>query len=409
MAEGSGAATVLGDADLAAFEVLDVADSVVGDVRDPYPKLKASREKGRVHAIHFPVPGEEGTPIFGVYGYDEVSEVLRDGKRFSSTVYEGIMGVVMGHTILEMDGIEHHHHRALIAQAFRPKALEHWDELLIRPLVDELIDRFVERGSADLQREFAQPFPISVIARIMGVPREDYPQFLRWSLELISVATNWERGIAASTNIREYLTPILAARRAAPADDLISELVKAEVDGHRLSDEEILPFLLLLLPAGAETTMRSLGNLLFALLRERERWEAVVADRSLLPAAIEEALRWEPPLTLIVRVAAEDTTLGGVDIPAGAQLVVSLAAANRDDQRWDDPDLFEHERESQHHVAFGHGAHVCLGQHLARMEMTRAVERLMDRVPSLRLAEGDLDPHVHGLTFRSPTCLPVTF
>src|SRR5439155_23945598 len=188
------------------------------------------------------------------------------------------------------------------------------DELL-GAVVDELIDRFADRGRADLVREFTFPFPVMVIARILGLPREDYQKFQRWSIELISVGFDWDRGMAASRSLRDYFKGIVDQRRRDPADDLISDLCCAEIDGHQLTDEEIFAFLRLLLPAGAETTYRSSSNLLFLLLSHRDQLESLIKDRDLMPQAIEEGLRVEPPLLFIVRQATTDVELGGMTVP----------------------------------------------------------------------------------------------
>ena len=273
----------------------------------------------------------------------------------------------------------------------------------------ELIDRFAGRGRAELVREFTFPYPTQIIAGLLGLPREDYPQFQRWSISLLSFTVNRERGIAASTALTEYFAPILAARREEPRDDLISTLAQAEIDGEQLSDEEIFSFLRLLLPAGVETTYRSTGNLLFGLLSNPEQLEAVRSDRSLIPQAIEEAIRWEAPLLIITRVATRDTELAGVPIPAGSAVMPMLGAANRDEDRYPDPDRFDIFREPSPHISFGHGVHVCLGMHLARLEMRVALELLLDRLPDLRFDPEGKDPHIRGQVFRSPTSLPVLF
>jgi cytochrome P450 len=220
---------------------------------------------------------------------------------------------------------------------------------------------------------------------------------------------NRERAVAASTALRDYFAPILAARRQEPCDDLISTLGQAEIDGERLSDEEIFSFLRLLLPAGVETTYRSTGNLLFGLLSNPEQLEAVRSDRSLIPQAIEEAVRWEAPLLTITRVATRDTELAGVPIPAGSAVMPMLGAANRDESRYPDPDCFDIFRLQQPHISFGHGVHLCLGMHLARLEMRVGLNLLLDRLPYLRLDSDVKDPHIRGQVFRSPTSLPVLF
>jgi cytochrome P450 len=311
--------------------------------------------------------------------------------------------------MLGMDEPEHRRYRSLVSAAFSQKALASRQDDLVEKVANDLIDKFVERGRAELVREFTFPYPTQVIAGLLGLPSVDYPQFQRWSISLLSFLLNPERGIAASMALREYFATILAARRQEPRADLITTLAQAEIEGERLSDEEIFSFLRLLLPAGIETTYRSTGNLLFGLLSNPKQLEAVRSDRSLMPETIEEAVRWEPPLLTITRVATRDTELAGVPIPAGSTVMPMLGAANRAEDRYPDPDRFDIFRSPQSHTSWGAGVHACLGMHLARLEMRVAVNRLLDRLPDLRLdPEGD-DPHIRGQVFRSPTSLPVLF
>jgi cytochrome P450 len=386
-------------------------DVVSGDVRDPYTELARLRREEPVQRIDTSaMPGEEGKPVFIVYRHEEVQQMLRDNETFSSAIIIATFGDVLGkHVMLGMDEPEHGRHRALVSKAFSQKALARWEDELVGRVGNELIDRFADKGRADLVKEFTFPYPTQIIAGLLGLPREDYPQFQRWSISLLSFIINPERGRAASVALREYFTPILAARREEPRDDLISGLAQAEIDGEKLSDEEIFSFLRLLLPAGVETTYRSLGNLLFGLLSNPESLDAVRADRSLLPQAIEEAVRWEPPLLTITRVATCDTELAGVKIPAGSSVMPMLGAANRQDDRYPDPDRFDIYRQARAHIAWGHGVHVCLGMHLARLEMRVALNLLFDRLPNLRLDPDGNDPHIRGQVFRSPTSLPVLF
>jgi cytochrome P450 len=327
-------------------------------------------------------------------------------------VYADVMGFLMGHTILEMDEPEHRLHRALVAPAFRSKVLARWEDELVGATVHRLIDGFAATGRAELVRHVTFPFPVQVIARILGLPTADYPRFQRWSLELISVTADLDRAVAASRHLAAYFSSIIAERRADPRDDLISDLVRTEFEGEALDDDEILAFLRLLLPAGAETTFRSSGNLLFGLLTHPEQLDAVRADRDLIPQAMEEALRWEPPLLGIMRVATRDTELCGVRIGKGMHVAVHLGPANRDETRHQRPDEFDIFRDPKQHVAFGFGPHMCLGMHLARMETRVAVNAVLDRLPGLRRDEEAWvrdDVHIHGDVFRSPTALPVVF
>jgi cytochrome P450 len=386
-------------------------DVVSGDVRDPYTELARLRHEQPVQRIDMSgMPHEESKPVFMVYRHEEVQQMLRDNETFSSAIIIDAFGDVLGkHVMLGMDEPEHGRHRSLVAKAFSQKAMARWEDELIGRVGNELIDQFATRGRADLVKEFTFPYPTQIIAGLLGLPREDYPQFQRWSISLLSFTINPERGRAASLALQEYFTPILEARREEPRDDLISGLAQAEIDGEKLSDEEIFSFLRLLLPAGVETTYRSLGNMLFGLLSDTDQLDAVRADRSLLPQAIEEAVRWEPPLLTITRVATRDTELGGVPIPAGSSVMPMLGAANRQEDRYPDPDRFDIFRSARAHIGFGHGVHVCLGMHLARLEMRVALNLLFDRLPNLRLDPDGDDPHIRGQVFRSPTSLPVLF
>lgn len=243
----------------------------------------------------------------------------------------------------------------------------------------------------------------------MGLPREDYVRFQQLSIELLSVVYNWDIGMAASATLKEYFGEILAQRRRDPQDDLISTLAESEIDGERLTDDEIFAFLLLILPAGVETTYRASGNLLVAMLTEPSLLEAVRQNRSMLRGAIEEALRWEPPISTVVRVAKRDCQLGGIDIPEGTNVSVSVAAANRDPAHYQDPDRFDPTRKNIAHLTFGAGPHVCLGMPLARIETTVAINALLDRLPDLHLDPNTPAPSIKGVAFRSPATLPVEF
>jgi cytochrome P450 len=354
--------------------------------------------------------GDSDLPdMFTVSTYEAVQEVLRDGHLFSSKGYEDVMGAVMGHTILEMDEPEHHHYRALIQQAFSRAAMRRWETELVAPIVDRAIDDFIDDGRADLVRQLTLPFPVTVIAALLGLPAEDLPTFHRWSIELISVSLNWERGMAASESLRDYFAGLLAERRRRPAEDMISSLAQAELDGHSLSDDEIFAFLRLLLPAGAETTYRSSSNLLFGLLTHPDQLDAVRADRDLMPQAIEEGLRWEPPLLTIMRTVTRDTEMEGTRLPAGAVIMINLGSANHDETRWDRPEEFDIFRPPFPHLAFAFGPHTCIGLHLARMETKVALNCLFDRLPGLRIDPDAEAPYITGMTFRAPPVLPVVW
>jgi cytochrome P450 len=391
----------------------------IGVVENPYPMFALARstspilkeDLGReLGAVDGGMVFAGGLPdVYTAFGFDAVQAVLRDGETFSSSGYAEVIGAVMGHTILEMDEPEHHTYRALVQQAFSRKAMDTWETELVGAVVDEHIDRFIDRGHADLVRELTFPFPVVVIARLLGLPREDLPQFHRLAVELISVGFDMERGLRASTALHEYFSRIISLRRRNPENDVISTLIEAELDGQRLTDDEIIAFLRLLLPAGAETTYRSSSNLLFGLLTNTPQLDALRADRELMPQAIEEGLRWEPPLLTIMRTASRDTVVDGVDIKAGATIIVNRGAANHDEKYWEHPDEFDLFRPARQHLAFAYGPHMCLGLHLARMETRVVVGRILDRLPDVRIDPQAEPPYITGMTFRAPNALPVTF
>ena len=384
-------------------------DAVAGDVRDPYTELARMRREEPIQRLDFSVmPGEEGKPVFMVYRHEDIQEMLRDNETFSSSIIKDFFGIGK-HVMVGMDEPEHGRHRALVAKAFSPKALARWEADLVGRVGGDIIDGFADHGKADLVKEFTFPYPSRIIAGLLGLPEEDYPKFQRWSISLLSVGINPERAAAATKELTDYLVPILAARRQDPRDDLTSGLAEAAIDGEKLSDDEIYCFLHLLMPAGVETTYRSLGNLLFGLLSHPDQLDAVRNDRSLLPQAIEEAVRWEAPLLSITRVATRDTELAGVKIPAGSSVMPMLGAANRQEDRYPEPNDFNIFRIARTPISWGHGVHVCLGMHLARLEMRTALNLLLDRLPNLRLDPDGDDPHVRGQVFRSPTSLPVLF
>ncbi len=398
------------------FDPFELQDTVSGDIRDPYPRMGELR---RLHPVHLgPVDLGDGIsevdptrpPPVTVFGFDEAVQVLRDNETYSSSVYEGIMGLVMGRTILQMDEPEHRLHRALVSPTFRSKVLERWEGDLVQRVVDELLDDFVADGSADLVQQLTFHFPVQVIAEILGLPRADFPRFQRWAIEITSVTTNWDRGVAASEALRDYFAGVVEERRIRPADDLISDLLAVDVDGRRLDDEEIFSFLRLLLPAGVETTYRASGNLLYGLLTNPDQLRAVREDRALLPAAFEETIRWEPPVTVILRRAMVDTELAGVAVDAGADVgsTAGLGQPGRAQVRAPRP------LRPLPGVAPEPGLRLrgprVPGNAPGPDGDRVAVNALLDRMPDLVLDPApDQDLHIKGMAFRSPIALPVAF
>lgn len=388
-------------------------DKPVGYLRDPYPYFAQKRREAGVFdgtVMDYSKTPESLRPerSFAAMSFDAVNRAFRDGRVFSSAMYDTTIGLFIGPTILAMEGKKHREHRNLVSAAFKSKALARWEPTIVRPICNALIDEFIDAGEADLVRQFTFEFPTRVIAKLLGLPEADLPMFHRRAVELISYTVRYERAFEASAALKDYFLEQIEARKATPTVDIIGDLVTAEIDGEKLSDEAIYSFLRLLLPAGLETTYRSSGNLLYLLLTHPEQFAALQADHELIPKAIEEGLRFETPLTTVQRFTTEDTELEGVKIPAQSVVDVCIGSANRDEHRWERPEEFDIVRPHMPHISFAAGEHTCLGLHLARMETRVALECLLNRLSNIELRMGD-DPHIFGQPFRSPTALPVTF
>jgi cytochrome P450 len=370
------------------------------DYPDPYPLFAELRRTSPV--MRFETPQRKG---YTITKYDDCLGILKDPETYSSRA-NAEAGRIMGRTILEMDGEEHTRHRALLQAAFSRKEIESLEPLLTG-IVNELLEQIVAEGRVDLVAQLTERFPIQVIAELLGIPRADYPQFQVWAIDLIGFPRDYGRGLRAAESVRAYLLPIIAARRVEPRDDMLTRLVRGTVDGRGLTDDEVVNFCRLLLPAGAETTFRLIGNLLVALLTERDRWERVRADRALLPWAIEETLRWETSVVMLARQTTRAVEIRGVPIAAGELVSVVVGSGNRDEEHYENPDVFDLDRRPDDHLAFAFGRHHCLGHHLARLEARICLMLLLDRLPQLRLDPDSPPPTIVGLAFRSPKALHV--
>jgi cytochrome P450 len=378
--------------------------SMMSPVPDPYPVYRRLRLERPVVVLD----GQLGRTAL-VSRYDDIATALKDSATFSSRGNARGIGLVMGRTILEMEGKEHLRQRRLVTPAFSPRALRDGLDVVVTDTVNRLVDQFVNDGEADLVPQFTFTFPLRVMAHVMALPIDDFEQFHHWALDLLSISDDPQRGFDAAQKIVDYLRPFLEERRATPGADLISTLVHAEVDGEKLTDEEVLSFLRLLLPAGAETTYRLTGSLIHALLTHPKALDEVRSDPAGLDRAIEETLRWEAAVQYVSRETTREVEIAGTKIGANELVMLAVGSANRDERRFDDPDRFVLGRRNvADHLAFGFGEHFCLGSNLARLEARTAVRILLDRLPNLRLAP-DADGRIVGLAFRSPDRLPVVF
>jgi cholest-4-en-3-one 26-monooxygenase len=337
-----------------------------------------------------PVWRDPKNGVWGVATYDLVKQVSAQPKIFSNAggIRPDTPPVPM---MIDMDDPDHLKRRKLVNRGFTPRRVRDQEES-IRRTARLLVDAVAERDRFDLVWDLAAWLPLIVIGDALGVEPPDREQLLQWSDDLLRALGSDDEevltaALMASAGYHDYAAKVIGARRRQPTDDLMSVLVHAEVDGDRLDDEEVIIESLLILIGGDETTRHVISGGAYQLLAHRERWEALLADRSLLAGGIEEMLRWVSPIKNMARTATEDTELGGRTIPAGEKLLLLYPSANRDETVFVDPFEFDIRRSPNDHVAFGFGTHYCLGANLARLELRVLFEELLERLPSLSLAE----------------------
>ncbi|KPV41790.1 cytochrome P450 [Alicyclobacillus ferrooxydans] len=401
---------------------------------NPYPVYHLMRQAQ-------PVMYMEQMHIWSVFRYADVRTVLSDYARFSSQY--GQSGVPdksasaearHGSSLITTDPPRHTKLRSLVNRAFTPRAVEAL-EPRIKEIAHELIDQIVERGARsldgphgshgapghnsvhgtfDLVEDFSYPLPVIVIAELLGVPSSHRKQFKEWSDVVVASADNMIGGSNPDSGrvhqeMAEYFHHIMAERRQEPKDDLISALLAAEEDNEHLSEADILSFCWLLLVAGNETTTNLIGNAVRTLLEHPDQYAMLTEDRSLIPGALEETLRYRSPVQAMFRVTTEDVTLADRTIPAGERVIAWIGSANRDEERFAQADRFDITRNPNPHIAFGHGVHFCLGAPLARLEARVALETILDRLPNLsRINDDPLEP-ARGFIVHGVTSLPLKF
>jgi cytochrome P450 len=354
-----------------------------------------------------------GKPTVMFTSFDLVDAAFRDEETFpSAAFYAHTVTEVLGRNMQCMVGDEHRRNRALVSPFFRAKNVTALVESFLEPVAHELIDRFEARGEANLVAEYTKLYPVKIILRMLGLPQTADEDVSRWAIGMLDIQNNFEHALRCSKEFMAFVRPILAERRIAPKDDLLSSLVTEEFEGERLSDEAIFNFLRLLFPAGADTTYLGLGSAIFALLTHPEELARVRADlRGECRWAAEEALRWSPPVALQLRANPKDVVWNDIAIPGGTPLIFATLAANRDPAVFEDPDRFDVGRHPKAICTFGRGPHFCLGAHLARAEMDIALRILLERLPRLRLVD---DPGTRITAsivpvLRGPNRLPVRF
>lgn len=367
--------------------------------------LAELRSQGTVAEVPF-----AGERAWIVLGYEALLEAFRDDRAFPAhEAYRLSIEPLVGRNFQSMEGEEHRVFRALATPAFRSRAVERYERRAMEALAHELIDRLAAAPAreVDLAEAFTHRFPFLVITRMLGIPREAEARFHGWAVEMLAYRHDPARAIRARDEFTRYLAPVLAERRREPQDDVLSELAAAEVEGRRLDDEQIFAHARLLFAAGATTTHDGLGSLLWALLAERERWERLRAEPELRRWAIEETLRWEPPVAVLPRRSgAAPVELAGAGIEPASWVLFAIAAANRDPAVHAEPDRFDLGRRPTEILTFGRGLRSCPGMHLARKEMAVALGALLERLPELRLLD-EPAARPRGATVRGPRRLPV--
>ena len=345
---------------------------------------------------HDPVHWDEAGGVWGVARYDDLKSVEGQPQVFSNT---GGIRPDTGPTgmMIDLDDPDHLRRRRLVYKGFTPGRVRAQEPRVLE-VVDSLIDGICERGEMDFVREFAAWLPLVMIGDALGVAPEDHPTLLKWSDDLMRGQGTTDEHLlnemmAAFAGYSEFATSAIEERRGCPRDDLMSILVNSEIEGDTLADDEILAESLLILIGGDETTRHVITGGLYQLLANRAQWELLLGDRSLVPSAVEESLRWVSPIKNMARTATRDVELQGKQIQAGQKLLMLYPSANRDEDHFKDPQTFDVTRSPNDHVAFGFGPHFCLGAPLARLEIKIAFERLLERLPDLHLVDDEEPEH----------------
>jgi cholest-4-en-3-one 26-monooxygenase len=373
---------------------------------DPFPAFAWMRKEA-------PAFFDEAGGVWGISRYADIKEISKDPDTFSNAggIRPDSDAIPM---MIDFDAPEHVRRRRLVSEGFTPRRIrESEDE--IRLICDAIIDKVCEQGTADFVRDIAAPLPMIVIGNRLGVAPEDRDTLLRWSDDMLRALgspdpTAMDRAALAAMEYAEYITAVAEQRRRDHStDDLIGTLVHAEIEGDRLDESSLIHESLLILIGGDETTRHVISGGMYELLTHPDQYALVAGDRSRLPLAVEEMLRWVTPIKNMARTMTRDVELHGQTLRKGQKLLLLYPSANRDETVFENPETFDVTRSPNDHMAFGFGAHFCLGNRLARLELAVMFERLFDRLPDLALAS-DAEPPRRAANFVSGyESMPVTF
>ena len=402
-----------------------VSDLFGTDIADPHTLYAEYRRdmpvmEGDILA-KFNVPSQAdysnlGRQVFTLFKYRDVVDVLRDSKTFTSTLLNEGLGQFLGGFLLTgMEDDKHKRIRTLLAPAFSPKAIAAWKTLLA-PVAKEAVDAIRPRGRADLMADLLLPLPVRMIYEIIGFPKDEEQThlFAARAMRILvgpqrdpeKARISMESAFRAAQELYDDTLAVVQRRRAegSTGDDLMGYLLRANDNGQTLDDANVTELIRQFLPAAAETTTRSFGSMLVALLQRPALLDRVRADRSLVPKAVSEGMRWETASQFLARQATVDVDFRGVKIPAGAALSLATGSANRDEEVFDDPDEFDIDRPAKVNVGFGAGPHLCLGMQIAKSEMEAMLNCLLD-LPDLRLDPDAPPPRIVGAQLRGPRVL----
>ena len=381
-------------------------------IANPYPCYHELREQSPLHYEFLPAGAVSGMkePVlaWALMRYADVYGALRNHETFASN--HSLAGKVVPRlALIHDDPPRHTRFRHLVNKAFtlkRVEALKPW----ISTVVNELVDEMAMSTETELMHAYAIPLPVKVIARMLGIPGEDYVRFKLWSDTFLAFSSMTpEERTKSNQEMMAYFGQMAAARRTQAAEDLITALVEANVDGESLADAEIIGFCMLALIAGNETTTNLIGNMLGILVDRPDLWQQLREDRSLVDKVIEETLRIESPFQRLSRITTRDTELSGVAIPQGSLVTIYYGAANRDPAEFPNPDEFRLDRDLRNHVAFGMGIHYCLGAPLARAEASITLNTLLDRFSMIRRGRTAARRQTTSLMVFGYQQLPLTF
>ncbi len=371
---------------------------------NPFPEYRILRESD-------PVSYDEERKWWEVYRYQDVQRVINDYTTFSSErllkdedLRRGVDEEEFAPSIINLDPPRHRKLRSLVTQAFTPRAVAQMAPR-ITTIVHEQLDTVASTGRMDVIEDLSYPLPVIVIAEMLGIPSERRAQFKRWSDDILSPDEEKPRQTLKEMN--NYFRPVIAERRVAPGNDLISALVAAEVDGEKLTEPELLSFCVILLVAGNITTTNLIGNAILCFDDHPQVMDELRANPSLMPDAVEEVLRYLSPVQRLIRAAAVDTVIGDKQIKEGQVVVPCLGSANRDEAQFPNPDVFDIHRTPNRHLAFGHSIHFCIGAPLARLETKIALEVMLQRFTDIQRVREIPLKTVDG--FLGVKSLPITF